>query len=87
MTSDQSSSVPVSSAPVSVPIRTSPEPSLSEIDSEADSDHKDDATGLDAPNPSPPVLVAEDLPVTPSEDFRSYRDLICKMAASHPSGR
>lgn len=38
-------------------------------------------SGVEAPSPSPPILVSEDLPVSPSEDVRSYGNLIKKMVA------
>lgn len=44
-----------------------------DVDADIDAD-------LDAPAPYPPIWVSEDLPISPSKDFRSYADLICKMA-------
>lgn len=72
---------PISSAPISsAPMKPCSEHSPSNSDSEHNSDPADEDAGLDLPGLLPPILVADDLPVSPSEDFSSYGDLVQKMA-------
>lgn len=40
-----------------------------------------EGSGEDLTNPSPPMGVSEDLPVSPSDDFRSYTNIVWKMTA------
>lgn len=87
-----SPSAPVTSVPKSVLTLPPVEPvqplqsdvGVESVGTESDHNRKseqdDDPGDLDTLNQSPPDVIADNLPVSPSEDFRSYSDLIHKMA-------
>lgn len=62
--------------------------SSSHLDAPVESDSDSDSMDLEsldlAPSSqlSPPTHVAEDLPISPSKDLKSYRELIKRMAAT-----
>lgn len=73
-------SVPKRAEKPAPPTSSSPAPKES---SDSGEDSADDAEALEADLPllSPPDEVSTNLPVSPSDDFRSYADLVRKMAA------
>lgn len=73
----------LSKDPTPRPDPSSPDNEAEDGDDEGDSLHELEAPGLDLIDhaPSPPISVAENLPLSPLEDTQSYIDLIKKMAA------
>lgn len=63
------------------PALKSSTPMLRESSLSDESGYEADMIGADLPGLSPLDMVAENLPVSPSDDFRSYADLIRKIAA------